>query len=58
MLLDRLFGYVLTKSNALCTQIKQPKKTLSNKEKKKKERLKAARKKAGETVSDSEEEDY
>ena len=37
-------------------QIKQPKKTLSNKEKKKKERLKAARRKAGETVSDSEEE--
>jgi len=37
-------------------QIKQPKKTLSNKEKKKKDRLKAARRKAGETVSDSEEE--
>ena len=39
-------------------QIKQPKKTLSNKEKKKKERLKAARKKAGETVSDSEEDEW
>ena len=39
-------------------QIKQPKKTLSNKEKKKKERLKAARRKAGETVSDSEEEEW
>ena len=43
-----------------CTgsQIKAPKKTLSNKEKKKKDRLRAARKKAGEVVSDSEEEDF
>lgn len=40
------------------TQIKGPKKTLSNKEKKKKDRLRAARKKAGEEVSDSEEEDW
>ena len=33
-------------------------KTLSNKEKKKRDRLRAARRKAGEVVSDSEEEDW
>jgi elongation factor 3 len=40
------------------TKVKQPKKALSNKEKKKRDRLRAARRKAGEEVSDSEEEDW
>lgn len=40
------------------TKVKQQKKTLSNKEKKKRDRLRAAKKKAGEPVSDSDEDDY
>ncbi len=40
------------------TKVKAQKKTLSNKEKKKRERLRAAKKKAGEPVSDSDEDDW
>jgi hypothetical protein len=40
------------------TKVKQQKKALSNKEKKKKERLRAAKIKAGEPVSDEDEDDW
>lgn len=40
------------------TKVKQQKKTLSNKEKKKKQRLRAAKIKAGEPVSSDSDEDY
>ena len=40
------------------TKVKQQKKALSNKEKKKKERLRAAKIKAGEPVSDDDEDDW
>lgn len=40
------------------SKVKQPKKMLSNKEKKKRDRIRALRRKNGEEVSDSDEEDW